>query len=328
MMDLTDRHCRYFHRLLTRHSLLYTEMVTTGALIHGDVPRHLVYNAAEHPLALQLGGSNAEDLAYCATLAQSWGYDEVNLNCGCPSDRVQNGAFGACLMKDPATVGAALRAMKKAVDIPVTVKCRIGVDDLDSYENLRDFASECLAAGADALIVHARKAWLKGLSPRQNREIPPLRYEDVYRLKTEFADVHISINGGIEDLQESERHLRHVDGVMVGRSAYYDPTILLDVDARIFSDPHPAPSMAQIIEQMARYIAQQTAEGVRVSAITRHMLGLFQGLPGARQYRRYISERAPRADATADVLLRAYELIIKHAQVHEMPSNAARSQPH
>lgn len=312
MMDLTDRHCRYFHRQMTSHALLYTEMVTTGALIHGEVSRHLQYNPQEHPLALQLGGSDPDDLATCARLAQEWGYDEVNLNCGCPSDRVQNGAFGACLMQEPARVADCVKAMKAVVDIPVTVKCRIGVDDQDSEAALQEFTGQVAEAGCELLIVHARKAWLQGLSPKENREVPPLDYDRVYRLKQTFSDLPMVINGGINDLAEAETHLQFVEGVMLGRSAYYHPAMLLEVDQRIFGDSHPTKSMAQLMADMRDYIEQQLQQGQRVHSVTRHMLGLFQAMPGARQYRRLLSERGVRTDASADLILEAWQCVQNH----------------
>lgn len=309
MMDLTDRHCRYFHRLLTKHSLLYTEMVTTGALIHGDVDRHLTYNDEEHPIALQLGGSEPKDLATCAKIGADYGYDEINLNCGCPSDRVQRGAFGACLMKEPELVAESVSAMKAAVDIPITVKSRIGVDEQEDYESLALFTEKLVEAEVDALIVHARKAWLQGLSPKQNREIPPLNYEIVYQLKQDFLDLEVNINGGIESLEQSETHLQKVDGVMIGRSAYYNPWMLADVDARIYGETDTASGHLQsefdAVEQMYPYIEKQLSIGLRLPAVTRHLLGLFQGQPGARRYRRVISEGAHKPNAGIEVLEQA-----------------------
>ncbi len=313
MMELTDRHCRYFHRLLTRHSLLYTEMVTTGALIHGDVHRHLRHSPQEQPLALQLGGSEPRDLAHCAQLAEQWGYSEVNLNCGCPSDRVQNGAFGACLMKQPARVADCVKAMKQVVDLPVTVKCRIGVDEQDEESALQDFTGQVQQAGCDLLIVHARKAWLQGLSPKQNREVPPLDYPRVYRLKQAFPELPIVLNGGIQDLHQAEQHLLQVDGVMLGRSAYYNPAMLMEVDQRIFSNQLPAVAMEDVMESMTHYISQQLQEGERVHAVTRHMLGLFQAVPGARQYRRTLSEGAVLKSAGPELLMDAWYCVTKAA---------------
>ena len=309
MMDLTDRHCRYFHRQLTRHALLYTEMVTTGALLYGDVERHLAFDTAEQPVALQLGGSDPAALAECAQLGESYGYREINLNCGCPSYRVQNGAFGACLMKSPDLVTEAVQQMKSAVKIPVTVKCRIGVDDQDEEADLHRFAAAVIDAGCDSLIVHARKAWLQGLSPRQNREVPPLDYPRVYRLKEAFADTPMILNGGINTLEEAEQHLQHMDGVMLGRSAYYESSLLMEVDQRIFGDFQSAPNLDDVIDGMADYIDRQVALGARASNVTRHMLGLFQAIPGARQYRRTLSEKAVRPEATSAVLREAYACV-------------------
>jgi tRNA-dihydrouridine synthase A len=302
MMDLTDRHCRYFHRLLSKHALLYTEMVTTGALIHGDVDRHLAYNPEEHPLALQLGGSEPKDLATCAKMGEDYGYDEVNLNCGCPSDRVQRGAFGACLMKEPELVAESVSAMRAAVNIPITVKCRIGVDEQDDYESLALFVEKLVDVEVDALIVHARKAWLQGLSPKQNREIPPLDYERVYQLKADFPNLEIVLNGGVETLDQVEQHLQLLDGVMIGRSAYYNPWMLADVDARIYADPIALEDEFEVINLMLPYIENQLGKGVRLTAISRHLLGLFQGQPGAKRFRRVISEGAHQAGAGIEVI--------------------------
>lgn len=309
MMDLTDRHCRYFHRLLTRHSLLYTEMVTTGALLHGDVGRHLSYNDEEHPIALQLGGSEPSDLAKCALIGADYGYDEINLNCGCPSDRVQRGAFGACLMKEPKLVAESVEAMKAVVEIPVTVKCRIGVDDQDDYQSLASFTEQLVAAKVDALVVHARKAWLQGLSPKQNREIPPLDHQRVYQLKKDFPNLEIILNGGVETLEQVELHLQYIDGVMIGRSAYYNPWMLADADLRIFNDSNIERDIAlselEVIEQMFPYIDQQLSTGIKLSAMSRHLLGLFSGQPGARQFRRSISEGAHIPGAGIEVIEKA-----------------------
>ncbi len=304
MLDWTDRHCRYFHRLLSRHALLYTEMVTTGAILLGRGD-YLAYDPQEHPLALQLGGSVPEELARCARLAEQRGYDEINLNVGCPSDRVQNGRFGACLMASPALVAECVKAMRDAVGIPVTVKTRIGIDDQDSYAFLCDFIHQVAAAGCDTFIVHARKAWLSGLSPRENREIPPLDYPRVYRLKQDFPGLTIAINGGITRLDEAEAHLQQLDGVMLGREAYQNPYLLAEVDGRLFGDAHPVPSRHQVVEAMLPYIEQELARGNQLSHVTRHMLGLFQGLPGARAWRRHLSEHACRPGADGEVLLAA-----------------------
>lgn len=304
MLDWTDRHCRYFHRLLSRHTLLYTEMVTTGAILLGK-GGYLAYHEQEHPLALQLGGSDPEALAESARIAEQRGYDEINLNVGCPSDRVQNGRFGACLMASPALVADCVKAMREAVGIPVTVKTRIGIDDQDSYEFLCDFIRQVAATGCDTFIVHARKAWLSGLSPRENREIPPLDYPRVYRLKQEFPRLTIAVNGGITSLEAAEQHLQHLDGVMVGREAYQNPYLLAEVDGRLFGDPHPVPSRHQVVEAMVPYIEQELARGNQLAHVTRHMLGLFQGLPGARAWRRHLSEHACRPGADCSVLLAA-----------------------
>jgi tRNA-dihydrouridine synthase A len=290
MMDWTDRHCRYFHRLLSKHTWLYTEMVTTGALLHGDVPRHLAFSDEEHPVALQLGGSEPGDLARCATLAQEWGYDEVNLNCGCPSERVQQGAFGACLMAEPALVADCVKAMRDVVSIPVTVKHRIGIDDVSEYGFVRDFVGTIADAGCEVFIVHARNAILKGLSPKENREIPPLRYDVAYQLKRDFPSLEILINGGIETYEQAQLHLEHVDGVMFGRQAYHDPWILAQVDGLFYGE---APSMftrADIEAQMVEYAARQLASGRHLGGITRHMLGLHKGAAGARGWRRTLSD--------------------------------------
>lgn len=305
MLDWTDRHCRYFHRLLSRHVLLYTEMVTTGAILHGDTHRHLAFNAEEHPLALQLGGSDPGDLARCAKLAEDYGYDEVNLNVGCPSDRVQNGRFGACLMAEPQLVAECVMAMRSAVKIPVTVKSRIGIDDRDSYEELTQFIATVAAAGCETFVVHARKAWLSGLSPKENREIPPLRYDLVYRLKQDFPQLQIAINGGISSLQQSAEHLQHVDGVMIGREAYHNPYLLAQVDQQLFGDVAPIASRQDIIRQMIPYIERQMSQGVRLNSISRHLLGIFHGVDGARAWRRHISENATKPGADARVILDA-----------------------
>jgi len=304
MLDWTDRHCRYFHRLLSRHTLLYTEMVTTGAILMGKGD-YLAYHQQEHPLSLQLGGSDPQALAECARIAQARGYDEINLNVGCPSDRVQNGRFGACLMASPALVADCVKAMRDVVDIPVTVKTRIGIDDQDSYEFLCDFIRQVADTGCDTFIVHARKAWLSGLSPRENREIPPLDYPRVYRLKQDFPGLTIAVNGGISSLEAAEQHLQHLDGVMVGREAYQNPYLLAEVDGRLFGDRHPVPSRHEVVEAMVPYIEQELARGNQLSHVTRHMLGLFQGLPGARAWRRHLSENACRPGADCSVLLAA-----------------------
>ncbi|NOU45104.1 MAG: tRNA dihydrouridine(20/20a) synthase DusA [Methyloglobulus sp.] len=302
MMDWTDRHCRYFHRLLTRKSLLYTEMVTTGALIHGDQNRFLAFNKSEHPLALQLGGSNPRELAICAKMAEDYGYDEVNLNVGCPSDRVQNGRFGACLMLEPDLVADCVAAMRSAVSTPVTVKSRIGVDDRDSYEELALFVDKVANAGCKTFVIHARKALLKGLSPKQNREIPPLKYDVVYQLKTDFPQLDIIINGGVNDLVQTEDLLQRVDGVMVGREAYQNPYLLADVDTRIFDVAGSIKSRHEVMDLLLPYIEEQLQQGIRLNSVTRHILGLFHGEPGARAWRRYLSENATSPNAGIKVV--------------------------
>jgi len=290
MMDWTDRHCRLFHRQITRHTWLYTEMVTTGALLFGNVPRHLDYSDEEHPIALQLGGSDPADLAASAKLGEQWGYDEINLNCGCPSERVQKGAFGACLMAEPKLVADCVKAMCDAVSIDVTVKHRIGIDAITSYDFVRDFVGTVATAGSKTFIVHARNAILKGLSPKENREIPPLRYEIVYQLKRDFPDLEIIINGGITTQQEIDQHLLHVDGVMLGREAYHNPYLMADFDARYYGDETEIKTRQQIIHAMLPYITAQLKNEVRINNITRHMLGLMTGMPGARAYRRQLSD--------------------------------------
>ncbi len=309
MMDWTDRHFRYFARLITRHTLLYTEMVTTGALIHGERERFLRFDPAEHPLALQLGGSDPAELAVCARMGAERGYDEINLNVGCPSDRVQSGRFGACLMAEPDLVADGVAAMKAAVTVPVTVKTRIGIDERDSYEELVGFTQKVVAAGCDALIVHARKAWLTGLSPRENRDVPPLRYDVVERLKGDFPTVPMAINGGFTTLHQAKVQLSHLDGVMIGREAYQNPWMLAEADAEIFGDPHPLPTPHAVIDTLVPYIERRLSEGVPLHAMTRHLLGLFQGRPGARAWRRHISERAHRAGADVSVLREAAERV-------------------
>ncbi|MBL8522359.1 MAG: tRNA dihydrouridine(20/20a) synthase DusA [Betaproteobacteria bacterium] len=291
MMDWTDRHCRYFHRLLSKHARLYTEMVTTGALLHGDQPRHLDFNAEEHPVALQLGGSEPADLAACAKLGAQWGYDEINLNCGCPSERVQRGSFGACLMAEPKLVADCVKAMVDAVSIPVTVKHRIGIDNNDSYEFMRDFVGTVSEAGCGVFMVHARSAILKGLSPKQNREVPPLKYELAYRLKQEFPRLTIVLNGGIKSSDEVRQHLAHVDGVMIGREAYHNPYWLASVDRDFFVSDRPVISRDAVEAALAIYGAKQSLNGVPRHSIMRHTLGLYRGLPGARAWRRSMSQQ-------------------------------------
>ncbi len=306
MLDWTDRHCRYFHRLLSRHARLYTEMVTTGALIHGDVARHLTYNEAEHPVALQLGGSEPSDLAHCARLAQRWAYDEINLNCGCPSERVQRGAFGACLMAEPRLVADCVGAILDAVSVPVTVKHRIGIDRCESYDFVRDFVGIVSEAGVRTFIVHARNAWLQGLSPKENRELPPLRYDFVYRLKTDFPALRIVINGGVTSDAEVLHHLEHVDGVMIGRAAYHNPWWLASWDATHFGDDPVRLTRERVQEQMVDYMQTvSTRDGVRWPVVARAMLGLRHGLVGARKWRQVWSDHSLTGAEPQEVLRRA-----------------------
>lgn len=305
MMDWTDRHCRVLHRMLSRRARLYTEMVTTGAIIFGPRDRLLGFSDAEHPVALQLGGSDPKALAECARIGADYGYDEINLNCGCPSDRVQNGAFGACLMREPQLVAECVAAMKAVVRVPVTVKCRIGVDDQEPRDALWAMAEACAAAGVDALIVHARKAWLKGLSPRENRDVPPLDYPLVHALKRDFPGTPISINGGIGDLDAARAQLDQLDGVMVGRAAYHTPGLLLEVDPLLFGEAAPAADQFAAVEAYEPYVAARLAEGVRLADITRHMLGLFTGMPGARLWRRHLATEAVKRGAGLEVLREA-----------------------
>jgi tRNA-dihydrouridine synthase A len=310
MMDWTDRHCRFFHRLLTRRALLYTEMVTTGAVLHGDRMRLLGFDPAEQPVALQLGGSDPRDLARSARIAEDFGYVEVNLNVGCPSDRVQEGRFGACLMAEPQLVGDCVAAMKAAVTIPVTVKCRIGIDDQDPEAALDALTASVKAAGVDALVVHARKAWLEGLSPRENRDVPPLDYERVYRLKKANPDIEIAINGGVLSVEDAAAHLRHVDGVMMGRAAYQEPWRLLAVDPQIFGEDAPFASSKAALDALIPYVSQELARGTRLHAMTRHVLGLFRGVPGARAFRRHLSTQAVKPLAGMDVLRESMALVV------------------
>jgi len=289
-MDWTDRHCRYFHRLLSPHARLYTEMVTSAALVRGKQLRLLEHSQQEHPVALQLGGSDPRELAEAARYGAQAGYDEINLNVGCPSDRVQSGRFGACLMREPALVGDCVKAMRDAVSVPVTVKCRIGVDDQDEYADLQHFTETMIEAGVEVLVVHARKAWLQGLSPKENREIPPLDYERVYRLKREFPQLVVVINGGITTVQAMRQHLAHVDGVMLGRAAYHEPYVLAQVEAALYD--MPLPSRDSVLQHLRPYIEAELARGTALKHITRHLLGLYQGEPGARAFRRILSEGA------------------------------------
>ena len=309
MMDWTDTRCRVFHRHLTRRALLYTEMLTTGAVIHGDRERLLGFDAVEHPVALQLGGSDPHDLAEAARIGAGFGYDEINLNVGCPSDRVQDGRFGACLMAEPELVARCVAAMKQAVAIPVTVKCRIGIDEQDPEVALDALARAVVASGCDALIVHARKAWLKGLSPKENRDIPPLDYERVYRLKRALPKVPVIINGGIRSIDEAKTHLAHVDGVMLGRAAYQEPWRLLAVDAEIFGEAAQHETMRDAFAAMMPYIERQLARGTRLHAITRHFVGAFHAVPGARAFRRHLAEQGVKPGAGLEVLRDAIALV-------------------
>jgi tRNA-dihydrouridine synthase A len=303
MMDWSDRHCRFFFRLLSERAVVYTEMVTSGALIHGDVERHLRFHPAEHPVALQLGGSEPADLARCATLGQAYGYDEVNLNCGCPSARVQHGAFGACLMAEPQLVADCVKAMQDAVAVPVTVKHRLGIDSIQDYDFLRRFVETVAAAGCRTFFVHSRNAILKGLSPKDNRAVPPLKYDYVYRLKREFPELEIVINGGVETLQAIEQHLEHVDGVMLGRAAYRDPYLLVAVGTSLFGNPPP--SRARIVQAMYEYACAEVAHGTALRAIARHLLGLYHGQPNARLWRRMLSDAGMLAANRPELLLQA-----------------------
>ena len=309
MMDWTDRHCRVFHRLLTRRARLYTEMLTAGAVLHGDRARLLAFDPGEHPVALQLGGSNPAELSIAAGIGEDFGFDEINLNVGCPSDRVQDGRFGACLMAEPALVGACVKAMKRAVKIPVTVKCRIGIDDQDPEHALDRLARDVVAAGADALIVHARKAWLQGLSPKQNRDVPPLDYSRVYRLKAALPQVPVIINGGIASITEARVHLAHVDGVMLGRAAYQDPWRLIEVDPELFGEAAPHATMGAAFEAMMPYIERELARGTRLHAIARHFVGAYHAVPGARAFRRHLAEHGVKPGAGLEVLRDAIALV-------------------
>ena len=314
MMDWTDRHCRYFHRLLSRHALLYTEMVTTGALIHGDVGRHLRFDAQEHPVALQLGGSDPADLAHCARLGEQWGYREININCGCPSERVQRGSFGACLMAEPKLVADCVKAMVDAVAVPVTVKHRIGIDKEDRYGFVRDFVGTVSEAGCRTFIVHARNAWLKGLSPKENREVPPLRYEVVHRLKKEFPDLTICVNGGVTTDAQASDQLQEVDGVMIGREAYHNPWWLASWDADFFGADTQSKTREQVEALMCEYMVREAAQhGTSFSAIARHMLGLRHGLPGSRRWRQVWSDHKLKTLDPRDVMSLAHEEVLRAA---------------
>jgi len=315
MLEWSDRHFRFFLRLISRRVFLYTEMVTTGAVLRGDRERLLEYDPVEHPVALQLGGSDPLALAECARIAADLGYDEVNLNVGCPSDRVQNGRFGACLMAEPGLVAECVAAMRQAVAIPVTVKTRVGIDERDSYEELASFVRTVAAAGCETFIIHARKAWLKGLSPKENREIPPLRYDMARQIKQDFPRLAIVLNGGILTLQESVEHLRDFDGVMLGRAAYHNPYLLAEADRLLFGDSHPVPSRHEILQAFLPYVERELARGIRLQGISRHILGLFHGAPGGRLWRRHLSENATRAGAGLEVLRAA-------ALARQCPSSA------
>lgn len=306
MLDLTDRHCRFFHRLLSSKARLYSEMVTTGALIYGDIAQHLDFSSEEHPIALQLGGSDPQELAQCARLAQKWGYDEVNLNCGCPSERVQKGSFGACLMADPHLVSDCVKAMQDSVDIPVTVKHRIGIDKIDDYSFVSDFVATLYDSGVRVFIVHSRNAWLKGLSPKENREIPPLKRGVVYQLKKDFPNAIIVINGAIGDLRTAENQLKEVDGVMVGRAAYYTPWLLSDVDNRIYGLDRPIVTREDIIEAMTQYVKTKRPDDRALRATCRHMHGLLTGLAGAKVWRRVLSDAATIKEQGAEIFHHAY----------------------
>jgi tRNA-dihydrouridine synthase A len=308
MMDWTDRHCRFFHRLLTRRALLYTEMVTAEAILHGKRDRLLGFSEEEHPVALQLGGCDPARLAEAAAIGEGFGYDEINLNVGCPSDRVQDGSFGACLMAEPQLVARCIAAMQARVGVPVTVKCRIGIDDQDSEADLERFIAAIAGAGCRTVIVHARKAWLEGLSPKENREVPPLDYPRVYRLKAAHSELEIVINGGIASLDEAEAQLAHVDGVALGRAAYQNPYLLAEVDGRLFGDPAPYPTRRAVLEQLVPYAERHVRHGGRLNNIVRHILGLYHGRPRARAFRRHLSELAPRQGAGVDVLLEAIRI--------------------
>ena len=312
MLDWTDRFYRQFARQITRHTWLYTEMVTTGALLHGNRDRFLRFDPCEQPIALQLGGSDPAALAQCAKIAEQWGYDEVNLNVGCPSERVQEGSFGACLMAEPQLVADCVKAMRDVVSIPVTVKHRIGIDKVEEYDYLHNFVDVVAAAGCSTFIVHARNAILKGLSPKQNREIPPLKYDYVYRLKQQRPELEIIINGGITTLEQTDEHLRHVDGVMIGREAYHNPYLLVEADARYYGDHHAQPSRAEIIEALMPFVEQEVKDGVPLKIITRHILGLFQGMRGARYWRRQLSDHVLLKPNNPQLILQTLQQMLAH----------------
>ncbi len=309
MMDWTDKHCRYFHRLLSKEAVLYTEMVTTGALIHAEADRFLRYNKEEQPVALQLGGSNAAELAQCSKMAEDYGYNEVNLNVGCPSDRVQNNMIGACLMEHPQRVSDCLEQMQAAVDIPVTIKHRLGIDDMDSYDELKEFVDVVRQSGCKVFIIHARKAILQGLSPKENRDVPPLKYDWVYRIKQEYPELEVHINGGIKTIEQCHTHLQHVDGVMLGREAYQNPYLLAEVDQAFYGSTAPIIGRKEAALAMIPYIEGQLEQGVSLNHIVRHMLGLFHAQRGGKQFRRFISENAHKPGASIEVLLAALERV-------------------
>ncbi|MCB1875058.1 MAG: tRNA dihydrouridine(20/20a) synthase DusA [Chromatiales bacterium] len=309
MMDWTDRHQRFFLRLISRRAVLYTEMVTEAAVRFGDRQRLLGFDAEEHPLVLQLGGSEPHEMAEAARIGEGFGYDEININVGCPSDRVQSGAFGACLMARPSVVADCVAAMSATVSVPVTVKTRIGIDERDSYDELHAFVSQVAAAGCELFVIHARKAWLQGLSPKQNREIPPLRYEVARRLKVDFPHLQIILNGGLTDLDMAQREAQGLDGVMLGRAAYHDPYLLAEVDRRFYEDEHPIPGRHEVLEAFYPYLERQLAQGIALKSISRHLLGLFQGVPGAKRWRRLLSERAHLPGAGLDLLREAADLV-------------------
>lgn len=308
MLDWTDRHQRRFMRIISKHAVLYTEMITTGAILHGDADRHLKFNWEEHPVSIQLGGSDPKDLAECAKICEDYGYDEINLNVGCPSDRVQNGRFGACLMAEPELVAECMSAMSDVVTIPTTVKTRIGIDDLDSYEHLHHFIDTNKKAGVETFIIHARKAWLSGLSPKQNREIPPLKYDVAYQIKKDFPDLEIILNGGVTDLEQAEEHMKHLDGVMIGREAYHNPYHLIETDKRFYNDSYELLSRVEVAQEYMRYVKQQLDQDVYLGHMTRHILGLFHAQPRGKLWRRHLSENAYKKGAGVEVIEKALEL--------------------
>lgn len=320
MLDWTDRHARYFLRLISKHSILYTEMITTGALIHGDKQRFLSFNAEEHPVAIQLGGSNPKDLGICAQMAEDAGYDEINLNVGCPSDRVQNGSFGACLMAKPELVADCVAAMRNKTSLPVTVKHRIGIDDQDSYEFVHNFIATVKQAGCNTFIVHARKAILSGLSPKENREIPPLNYDCVYQLKRDFPDLNMVLNGGVKTIAASSEHLKHIDGVMMGREAYQNPYVLSSVDDLIYNKPSPTLSRIQVFELYLEYVARHLGKGITLNSMLRHSLGLFHGQPGGKKFRRHISENVHKNPDDLNVAKHALDIIKQANNVSPSPT--------